>query len=108
MKRMSASDAKNHWGELTKAVVGAGETVVVENRREPMLVVIPPTDFEEYQTLRREKILREVRESLIRIQDVQLELTRGLSEEDADALIDQVMAEDRADRNRAMSASPSS
>jgi prevent-host-death family protein len=102
MQRMSASDAKNRWGDLVKTVVDQGETVVVESRREPLLVVISPADYEELQALRRANLLREVRESLNRIQDAQLEVTRDLSEEAADALIEEIMAEDQRNHSRFM------
>lgn len=103
-KRMSATDAKNHWGDLVETVSGQGEIVIVENRREPMLVVISPSDFEEFQALRRAKRLQEARESLNRIQEIQREMTRGLSDDEADALIEEVMAEDRDRHSRFPSA----
>jgi prevent-host-death family protein len=100
MKRMSASDAKNRWGDLIRTVTDEGETVVVESRREPLVVVISPSEYDEFQALRRAKLLRDVRESFNRIQETQREMTRNLSDDDADALIEEVMAEDRSRHSR--------
>jgi prevent-host-death family protein len=108
MQRMSASDAKNHWGDLVKTVLDQGETVVVESRREPLVVVISPADYDELQALRRAQLLREVRASLNRIQEAQLEMTRDLSDEAADALIEQIMAEDQMNHSRFRNATTSS
>lgn len=98
MQRMSASEAKNHWGELVKTVVDQGEAVVVESRREPLVVVISPADYDELQALRRAKRLQEAREALQRIREMQWELTKDLSDAEADAIIDRVMEEDRLER----------
>lgn len=97
-RRMSATDAKNRWGELVETVSALGESVIVENRREPMLVVISPADFDEFQALRREKRLREFRERLQQIADVQARLNADLSEEEAEALVQRALAEDREER----------
>ena len=100
MKRMSATEAKNHWGDLVKTVTEDGEPVVIENRREPVLIAISPADFAELESLRRAQLLREVRASLNRIQEEQLEVTRDLSDEAADALIEEIMAEDQRNHSR--------
>ena len=97
MQRMSASDVKNHWGDLVRAVAD-GERVVVESHREPILVAISPADFEEFQALQKAKRLQEARETLQRIQERQWELTKDLSDAEADAIIERVMAEDRLER----------
>jgi prevent-host-death family protein len=97
MQRMSASDVKNHWGDLVRAVAD-GERVVVESRREPILVAISPADYEEFQALQKAKRLQEAREALERIQERQWELTKDLSEAEADAIIERVMEEDRLER----------
>ncbi len=100
MKRMSATDAKNHWGDLVKSVAEQGEVVIVENRREPILVAISPADFEELQAFRKEKRLKEIRERLRRIEDAQWKLNSDLTEQDAEALVQRALAEDRQERSR--------
>jgi prevent-host-death family protein len=97
MQRMSASDVKNHWGDLVRAIAD-GERVVVESRREPILVAISPADYEEFQALQKAKRLQEAREALQRIQERQWELTKHLSDAEADAIIERVMEEDRIER----------
>jgi prevent-host-death family protein len=103
-KRMSASDAKNRWGELVDTVVSQGESVIVENRREPMLVVISPSDFDEFQSLRKEQRLREFRERLEQIVEVQAQLNADLTEEEAEALVQRALEEDREDRSSGLQA----
>jgi len=103
-KRMSATDAKNRWGELVDTVVSQGESVIVENRREPMLVVISPSDFDEFQALRKEQRLREFRERLEQIIEVQSKLNADLTEEEAEALVQRALAEDRDERSSGLQA----
>ena len=98
MQRMSASDAKNRWGDLVKTVVDQGESVVVESRREPLLVVISPADYDELQAFRRAKRLQDAKEALQRVKEMQRELTKNLSEAEADAIIERIMEEDRLER----------
>ena len=97
-KRMTATDAKNRWGDLIKAVVDQGEPVIGENRREPVVVVISPSEFEEFQALRKEEWLREARATLHHIQEIQRKRTQNLSDAEADALIERLMEEDRLER----------
>lgn len=98
MKRMSASDVKNHWGDFVRAVAEEGESVIVENRRDPILVAISPADYDELQALRRAQLLREARETFREIQEMQWERTKDLSEAEADAIIERLMEEDRLER----------
>ncbi len=98
MKRMSASDVKNHWGNFVRTVVEDGEPVVVENRREPILIAISPADFEELEALRKEKRLQEMRATLRQIEERQAELNRDLTAEQADELVQRYIAEVRRER----------
>ena len=86
MQRMSASDAKNRWGDLVKTVVDQGDTVIVESRREPLVVVISPADYDEFQALRRAQLLREVRASLHRIERIQEGRNDDLSDEEIEEI----------------------
>lgn len=97
-KRMSATDAKNRWGELVAAVTEQGESVIVENRREPVLVAISIADFDEFQALRKEQKLREFRQQLQRIAEAQTRLNADLTEEEAEALVQRALSEDREER----------
>ena len=100
MKRMSATDAKNHWGDLVKSVAEQGEIVIVENRRSPILVAISPADFEELQVLRKDRRLREIRERLQRIEEAQWKLNSDLTEQEAEALVQRALEKDRQERSR--------
>lgn len=99
-KRMSATDAKNRWGDLVRSIAQDGEPVIVENRREPVLIAISPADFDALQAYKKEMRLRQFRESLQRIQDAQAGLTSDLTEDEAEALVQQAMEEDRQERKK--------
>lgn len=104
MKRMSATDAKNRWGDLVRSITEDGDPVVIENRREPVFIAISPADFEEFQAYKKEMRLQRFRKALQRIQEEQLKLTADLTEEEAEALIQRAMAEDREDRHQRLRA----
>jgi prevent-host-death family protein len=102
MKRMSATEAKNHWGDLVRAITEDGEPVVIENRKEPVLIAISPADFEDFQAYKRELRLQRFREQLQKIKEVQSKLTADLTEEEAEALVQRALAEDREERLQRM------
>lgn len=85
-----------------------GAPAAIANQSESVLVAISPADYEELQVLRRAKLLREVRKSLNRIQEAQLEMTRDLSDEAADALIEEIMADDQRNHSRFTNAATAS
>ena len=86
MKRMSASDVQNHWGEFVRSVTEEGQTVVVENRREPMFVAISPDDFAQFQALLKEQKLQRARMALREIERLQQGRNDDLTDEDVEAI----------------------
>ncbi len=102
MQRMSASDAKNRWGDLVKTVVDQGDTVIVESRREPLVVVISPAAYDEFQTLRRAQLLREVRASLQEIERIQAGRNDDISDEEIEEIGIRTAREIRDDLDHAL------
>lgn len=86
MKRMSASDVKNHWGVFVKAVVEGDEDVVVENRREPLFVAISPESYERFRALSRDEKLRQAKARLKEIQRLQADRNNDLSDAEIEEL----------------------
>jgi prevent-host-death family protein len=97
-RTVSATEAKNRLGAYLKMATQDGDAVIVENFREPSAVII---SFEEYQRLRNaEAVLDRQRRlaELDRIIAIQAERNSDLTEETADALVQQYLAEDRDER----------
>lgn len=86
MKRMSASDVKNHWGVFVKAVTEGDEDVVVENRREPLFVAISPESYERFRVLSRDEKLRQAKARLKEIGQIQAGRNDDLSDEEIEEL----------------------
>ncbi len=86
MKRMSASDVQNHWGEFVRLLTEDGQTVVVENRREPVFVAISPEDFERFQSLVKEQRLQRAREALQEIERLQQGRNADLTDDEVVAI----------------------
>jgi prevent-host-death family protein len=86
MKRMSASEVKNHWGVFVKAVTDGDEDVVVENRREPLFVAISPESYERFQSLSRDQKLQQARERLKEIERLQAGRNVELTEEEIEEI----------------------
>lgn len=90
-KTVSATEAKNRLGELLRVVSKEGETIVVENRREPVAYIVPSADYQELQTLREEKRRREAVEALRTLRAKLEERNKDLTEEEAQALVERVV-----------------
>ena len=99
-KSVSATEAKNRLGALVKTVIEEGETVLIENRREPVVVLLPLSDYQELQALRKEKRIREAQATLRRIEERQAELNKDLTEEQAEELVQRYIAEVREERRQ--------
>lgn len=97
-RKISATEAKNRLGAYLKMATEDGDAVIVENRREPSAVII---SFEAYQRLRAAQTMLDRQRRLAeldRIAELQAERNSDLTEETADALIQQYLAEDREAR----------
>jgi prevent-host-death family protein len=88
-RRVSATEAKNRLGELLRVVSHEGETVVVENRREPTAVIVSFADYQELQTLREAKRRQDAVAELRQIAERQAERNKDLTEEEIEAIADQ-------------------
>jgi prevent-host-death family protein len=97
-KVVTATQAKNTLGALIRQVSTEGETIVIENRREPAAILISPGDFEELQELRKERKRQQAIEAIRNIAARQAALNRDLSEEEADELVQRAIKDIRAMR----------
>lgn len=102
MKRISASDVKNHWGDFVKAVTEGEEAVIVENRREPLFMAIRPDDFADFEAYLKERRLRQARETLKQIDRIQAGRNDDLSDEEIEEIGIQTAREIRDDLDRAL------
>lgn len=100
MKRMSASDVQNHWGEFVRSVTEEGQSVVVENRREPIFVAISPREFARFQALLREQRLQHARNALQEIERLQQGRNDDLSEDEIEAIGNEAAREIRDELER--------
>lgn len=98
MKTVSATEAKNNLGALLRAVKEDGESIVVENRREPVAVLISVTAWEEFLALQQEARNRRAMESLRRIAVMTGDRNSDLSEEQAMDLAVESIREYRRER----------
>lgn len=97
-RKISATEAKNRLGAYLRMATEDGDAVIVENRREPSAVII---SFAEYQQLQAARTLLDRQRRLAeldRIAELQAERNSDLTEETADALIQQYLTEDREAR----------
>jgi prevent-host-death family protein len=92
-RRVSATEAKNRLGELLRVVSHEGETVVVENRREPTAVIVSFADYQELQTLREAKRRQDAVAELRQIAERQAERNKDLTEEEAQELVERAVAD---------------
>lgn len=87
---VSASEAKNNLGALLNRVRRNEETVIVENRGAPAAAIISISEFEKLQELkeraRREEALAKLREIRAQLEELQKDMT----EEEAEALLEEI------------------
>jgi prevent-host-death family protein len=94
-RTVTATEAKNRLGALLRAVSEEGDTVVIENRRERAAILVSVADYEEYQSLRKERQRREAIEEIKQIAARQAALNSDLSEEEADELVQRAIQDIR-------------
>lgn len=99
-RTVTATEAKNTLGSLIRLVSEQGDTVIIENRHERTAILIPVADYEELQVLRKHKIRREAMETLSRIEAIQAERNKDLTDEEAQALVDRAIKDIREDRKQ--------
>ena len=58
-RTVTATEAKNRLGSLIRLVSEEGSPVVIESRRERVAILIPPDDYDDLLSLRKERQRRE-------------------------------------------------
>lgn len=106
MKRISATDAKNHWGTFVRAITEGSGAVVVENRNKPLFVAIAPEEFDDYESFLKERKLRRARAALSEIQHLQADRNDDLSDAEVEELGVRAAREIREELDRDLSGQP--
>jgi prevent-host-death family protein len=102
-RTVTATEAKARLGELMRQAVDTGDAVIVENRGQPQVVLIPYSEYEELQRLkeraRRQEALAQLRELAREVQAQNRDLSEAEAANLADELtreaIDSLAAQDR-------------
>jgi prevent-host-death family protein len=90
-KTVTASEAKNRLGAIIRWVVQNHDTVVVENRGEPKVVVMSASDYQEIGAIKEQVRRRQV---LARLERLRAEIGRrspDLSPDEAERLADRLV-----------------
>jgi prevent-host-death family protein len=96
MKRtVTATEAKNRLGALIRLVKEEGDAVVIESRREPVAVLVSPSDFAELRRLREERERAKAIERIREIAARQEQRNSDLSAEEAEALVQEAIRDVR-------------
>jgi prevent-host-death family protein len=67
IKTVSATEAKSHFGALVEAINGGEGDVIVENRGEPSVAIIPISRYANLERLEKEERLKKAGETLRRL-----------------------------------------
>lgn len=91
VRTISATEAKVNFGAVTQQVIDDGEPVIVENHGQPRVAIVPVQNLERLAELEAQE---RQRDALDRIQQLQAEVAgrnQDLTEEQADAIADDVV-----------------
>lgn len=91
VRTISATEAKVNFGSVTQQVIDDGEPVIVENHGRPRVAIVPVQNLERLAELEAQE---RQRDALDRIQQLQAEVAgrnQDLTEEQADAIADDVV-----------------
>lgn len=90
LRTVTATEAKARLGELMRYALESGDAIIVENRGQPQVALVPYAEYEELQQLkeraRREAALAQLRELAREVQAQNQDLTEGEADSIADEL----------------------
>jgi prevent-host-death family protein len=92
-KTVTAKDAQNNFGSLTRWVLENQGRLVVENRGKPAVVIISPQEDKENRRMREMQRRREALERLRQLRARVRAQNEDLTEEQADRLADELVRE---------------
>jgi prevent-host-death family protein len=93
MKIMSATEAKNQFGALISHVAGGNGGVIIAHHGRPRVVVISAEEWAEVSEIRARALQLEAWEELRTLAAEARERNAGLSEDEADAIVDELVGE---------------
>ena len=91
VRTISATEAKVNFGSVTRQVVDSDEPVIVESHGQPTVAIVPVDQLDRLQELEAQE---RQRIALERIRQLQIEVSarnEDLTEEQADAIADEVV-----------------
>lgn len=87
-RTISASEAKNKFGEVIGWVDEHGDEIIVESRGEPKVVILPYREYEEIKKLREQAHRREALHRLSEIEAGAATRNQDVTEDQSTALAD--------------------
>ena len=97
-KTVSATEAKNRFGALLGELDAPEDAVIIESRGVATAALIPMERFIAFKKLEDEDRMRRAYEDLLKLRAEIAEQTKDLSEQEIDALIDEINEDIKADR----------
>lgn len=93
LRTVTATEAKAKLADLMKWAMKTGDSVLVQSRGNPQVVIVP---FNEYEELQRAKERNRRAEAMTRLQEYAREnqtLNQGLTSEEAEAIAEEISRE---------------
>jgi prevent-host-death family protein len=93
IKTVSATEAKAKLSDLMKSAVKSGDSVIIQSRGYPQVVIVPYTEYEELQRL-KERARRA--EAIMRLQEIARDTqmrNEDMTPDDAEALAEEISRE---------------
>lgn len=90
---ISATDAKNNFGNLLSQVADSGEPVVVERQGKPRAAIISMEQYRELRAFQKEQRRREAVETLRKLQAEVSEKFKDLTDEEIERIAQEVRDE---------------
>jgi prevent-host-death family protein len=91
VRTISATEAKVNFGAVTQQVIDDGEPVVVENHGQPRVAIVPVQQLKRLAELEEQERQRVALENLKLLQEEMAARNQDLTEEQADAIADDLV-----------------
>jgi prevent-host-death family protein len=91
VRTISATEAKVNFGAVTQQVIDNGEPVIVVNHGQPRVAIVPLQQLERLSELEEQERQRVALEGLQRLQRDVAARNQDLTEEQADAIADDLV-----------------
>lgn len=91
VKTVSATQAKNHFGSLVESITKCGDEVIVENRGEEQIAMLPVSEYRELAKLRDQKRRSDALARLYELREEVSARNADLTEDEAKALVKEMV-----------------